>query len=115
MGLECTNCSREVEPNEAKFFGAPGNGQQAPNAAVFVCSDCYALAELFDQRAMQQLKSLMMLSRECLRLALMEKRLKLGPLPPQRDLTKREVFESLLHMLEKRDEVREEVKKQNEP
>lgn len=113
MGLECTNCSREVEPNEAKFFGAPGNGQRAPNTAVFVCAECYALAELFEQRATEQLKSLLMLSKECIRLALMEKRLKLGPLPPQRDLTKREVFESLLQMLEKRDEVREEVTRQN--
>ena len=115
MGLECTNCGRDVEPAEAKFFGAPGNGQQAPNAAVFVCPDCYMLAELFEHRALEQLKALMMLSRECIRLALIERRLKLGPLPPQRDLSKREVFEALLQMLQKKDEVREKAKQQTEP
>ena len=105
MGMPCTNCSCDVDPKDAKFFGASGTGE-VPHAAVFVCPDCYATAELFDQRAREQLKAFLTLSRECIRLAIVERRLFIGPLQPARELTKREVFQSLLHLLEKRDETK---------
>jgi hypothetical protein len=108
VGLPCANCDKDTNPQDAKFFGAPGNGKAPPHEAIFVCSECYAMADLFRKRALEQLKSFMTLTEECIRLALIEKRLRLGPLQPQRDLTKREVFESLLHIVEKRDEAREQ-------
>ena len=105
MGMPCTNCSCDVDPKDAKFFGVSGTGE-VPNAAVFVCPDCYATAELFDQRAREQLKAFLTLSRECIRLAIVERRLFIGPLQPARELTKREVFQSLLQLTETKDGTR---------
>lgn len=108
--LLCTNCDAPVPPADAKFFGAPGDGRAPPHEAVFVCPACYEMAALFRRRAVEQLKSFLTLTEECLRLALVEKRLRLGPLQPQRELSKKEVFESLLQIVEKKDEVREQVR-----
>jgi hypothetical protein len=107
MGLHCTNCDKDTDATTARFFGAPGDGRALPHEAVFVCSDCYALAELFHRRALEQAKSLVALVGESIRVAMVEKRFMLGELPPQRELTKREVFESLLQMMQKRDEATE--------
>jgi len=42
--LPCLNCHEPVEPTKAKIF-----------AGVFVCENCFAVAERFEQRATQEL------------------------------------------------------------
>lgn len=115
MGLACSNCDADTDPKDAKFFGAPGDGKAPPHEAVFVCGECYEMAAHFRQRALEQLKTFLVLTEECIRLAIVEKRLRLGPLQPQRDLTKREVFESLLQIVQKRDETLEQKQSAEEP
>ncbi len=111
MGLPCTNCEKDTDPNEAKFFGARSGGPTAgPAPTIFVCKECYELAELFHQRGLVQARQLVTLLVESIQLAIAEKRLKLGALPPQRDMTKREVFEEIQRLLTKQDEQRSDRK-----
>lgn len=109
MGLPCTNCQADVDPQEVKFFGARAGGpSQGPAPSIFVCKECYALAELFHERGLSQAKQLVALLVESIQLAILEKRLKLGPVPPHRDLTKREVFEAIQQLLHNQEERRNE-------
>lgn len=107
MGWPCSNCERDVDPQEAKFFGSRAGGPtQGPAATIFVCKECFELAELFHQRGLAQARQLVTLLVESIQLAIVEKRLRLGPLPPQRDMTKREVFEEIQRLLQRQDEQR---------
>jgi len=88
--LPCMNCQKPVEPSSAKTF-----------AGVFVCPVCFLTAERLEQRATQELKALLTMQREAIRIALIERRLVLGPAEPLRDLSKKEVLEQVLQLAEK--------------
>lgn len=88
--LPCLNCQKQVDPQESKVF-----------AGVFVCPTCYSVAERLEARATEELKSLLTLQREAIRVALIERRLALGPAEVQRDLTKKEVLEQIVQLSEK--------------
>src|ERR1700735_4174059 len=90
--LPCLNCKKPVEPADAKTF-----------AGVFVCADCYKLAARFEQRGEQELRHLLVLQREAIRIALVEGRLVLGPHEQHREPTKREVLEQVLKLAETAD------------
>ena len=64
VGLPCVNCGKEVDPGEAKFF-----------AQVFVCPECYAIAERLYTRGEQELKMMLLLLKESIRLAITRKEL----------------------------------------
>lgn len=114
MGLPCTNCQQPVEPKDAKFFGADGQATPAPpEAAVFVCKTCFDYAQSVVQRGARELLQLARLHADNVRAALCERRLFPGPAPVTRDLTKREVLQEAMRLMDKRDAFVEEVKRKN--
>jgi hypothetical protein len=64
---------------------------------------CFSVAERLEARATEELKSLLTIQREAIRVALLERRLTLGPAEPTRDLTKKEVLEQVIQLAEKAD------------
>ena len=88
--LNCLNCKKPVAPAEAKTY-----------AGVFVCPDCFATAERLEQRGSEQLKWLLTVQREAIRLALIDGRLHLGPTDLAEGPSKREVLEQVLNLAEK--------------
>jgi len=57
--LSCINCKKDVEPEEGKLF-----------AQVFVCPDCFKVAETIHRRAKKELEQYMMLLEEMIRTSL---------------------------------------------
>lgn len=101
--LPCTNCDKLVDSKAAKFFGADKENNPVPHAAVFVCPDCYEYAMRVVERDRKQLLMLARLQMENVRIALTQKRLFPGTVPPSRDLSMREVLEEALRLQEGRD------------
>lgn len=89
MGLPCLNCEQEVEPNEAQTF-----------AGVFTCKTCFEVATRLEQRALKDLQALTVQLRESIRLALVEKRLQLGPQTPLEDVSKADLLRAVLRLQE---------------
>lgn len=61
------NCQTPVGPNEGKFF-----------AGVFCCPGCHTTATRLYERAEGELRALLVMLQESIRLALVEQRLQLG-------------------------------------
>lgn len=59
--LPCVNCKKDVDPDTAKFFGK-----------IFICDDCYRIAERLYARGEQELKMLLLVLRESIRLAIVQ-------------------------------------------
>jgi coenzyme F420-reducing hydrogenase delta subunit len=57
--LPCVNCKKEVEPDQAKMF-----------AEVLVCPDCYTIAERLYERGNIELRMMLTVLKEALRLTL---------------------------------------------
>lgn len=68
MGIPCVNCGTDVPPNEAKFFGK-----------IFICPACYKIAERLYQRGEQELKMLLLVLHESIRVAIVQKQLQFSP------------------------------------
>jgi hypothetical protein len=66
-GLRCLNCPRTVPTNEAKVF-----------AGVFVCPTCHDTAERLYRRSEGELRMLLLMLKESIRIALVEGRLHVG-------------------------------------
>lgn len=88
--LTCMNCDVTVDPDEGKVF-----------AQVFVCPTCYAMAERLYQRGEQELKSLLILQLEAIRLALVEKRFYFSP-DKADEPSKADVLRAIVELEEKR-------------
>lgn len=113
QGLPCTNCQQPVDPKKAKFFGGEGDRPAPPEAAIFVCPSCYDYAMRVVQRGARELLLLSRLHMDNVRAALAERRLFPGPAPVTRDLTKREVLQEAVRLMDARDAFVEEVKRKN--
>lgn len=99
------NCQRPVDPAEAKFFGGSNDLPSRPGgqASVFVCPECFDLAELFRQRGRADLLDLLAMLEEAIKQALVRRELRLGSNEPLRDLSKKEVLEQIIKFKEKMD------------
>ena len=64
VGLPCVNCQEEVDPADAKMF-----------AQVYVCPSCHLMAERLYTRGEQELKMMLLLLKESIRLAIVRKEL----------------------------------------
>lgn len=95
--LPCLNCKAPVDPPKAKVF-----------AGVFVCPTCYEVAERLEQRGTAELKALLTLQREAIRIALVEGRLHLSLADVSREPTKREVLQEVLRLAEQADKKKAE-------
>lgn len=63
--LPCMNCGAEVPSSQAKFF-----------AEVFVCTDCHAVAERMMQRTHKELKLVLAMMKDAIRMGLLQKKLR---------------------------------------
>ncbi len=61
MPLPCVNCHKDIEPAEAKMF-----------AEVLVCPDCYIIAERLFERGNKELRMMLTVLKEMIRLALVK-------------------------------------------
>lgn len=93
--LPCLNCHNPVDPQKAKIF-----------AGVFVCETCHLVATRLEERGTAELRSLLTLQREAIRIALTRGELVLGPAEPTRELSKKEVLEQIVKLSEAADAVK---------
>ena len=89
--LRCMNCKAPVNANEGEFF-----------AEVFLCKDCNTQAVHFWHRTEKELKHLLTVSKEAIRLSLITGKFSF-PEGPQGDLSKRDVLQEVLKMEEARE------------
>jgi len=66
--LPCVNCGEEVNPNEAKLF-----------AQIFICPKCHRVAEQLYARGEKELKMLLLVLRESIRLSIVQHNLQFSP------------------------------------
>lgn len=92
MPLPCVNCKKLTAPDDAKFF-----------AGVFLCSECGFIAEHFLEKGTEDLKGLLLMLKESIRVAAVRGELKLGVAEPMRDLSKKEVLQQIVTLREKMD------------
>ncbi len=85
--IRCMNCGEMTLPKDGDLY-----------LGVFVCPMCKGVAEILRKRARKELKHLLTLLDETIRLALVEGRLKLGEQDPQGD--KRKVLMTIVDLLE---------------
>lgn len=84
--LPCMNCKKPVEQDQGKFF-----------TQVYVCETCYTLAQRFHDKLERELKNLLLLSKEAIRVALVQGKFHLSEASLQ-DISKKEVLEEILRM-----------------
>lgn len=82
--LPCMNCQAVVGTAAGKFF-----------AEVFVCANCHEMCVHFYQRLERELKGLLTMSQEAIRIALVKGQFHF-PEGPRGELSKREVLETAL-------------------
>lgn len=90
MNLPCLNCKADVAPNAGKFF-----------AEVFLCESCHLMAQHFHERLERELKYLLIIARESIRISLVEGKFSF-PEGPAGEPSKRQVLEEILKMEEHR-------------
>jgi hypothetical protein len=91
-GLPCLNCQKPVQATEARIF-----------AGTFVCPACFAIATRMEARLTSELKRLLLMTREAIRISIVERRLVLGPADEARDLSKKEVLEAIIQLQDRAD------------
>lgn len=89
--LRCTNCKKETETSEAKFF-----------AEVFLCPTCHEQAAHFYKKLETELHYLLTIARDAIRVSLVQGQFSL-PEGPHGEPSKKEVLEEILRMEQARD------------
>jgi hypothetical protein len=90
--LCCMNCGKPTEADAAKLF-----------AGVFVCAACHASATHFHEKLEQELRHLLVLSKDSIRVALATGKFHL-PEGPSGQPSKRDVLEQILKLEEHREQ-----------
>jgi DNA-directed RNA polymerase subunit RPC12/RpoP len=88
VGLSCVNCKREVVAGEEKFFDK-----------VYLCPDCHRIALRVLEKGERELKMMLMVLRESIRLAIVQHKLQFNE--QNLDDMKEEDMVSVLHALAK--------------
>jgi hypothetical protein len=83
-GLSCMSCHKEVVEEQGKFF-----------AEVFVCPDCFLLATRFYERAEQDLKRLLVMMKEAIRVGLLQGKLQFKTPEQIKEAPRNDVLEKL--------------------
>lgn len=94
-GISCMNCGQPVSEQDGKVF-----------AEVFVCPVCYEMAERLYGKCEGELRRLLLLLREAVRVALVEGKLKYGPAQPLDDVPKEDLLRMIVSMTEKKNAAR---------
>lgn len=79
------NCQADITSGQAKIF-----------RGVLVCSDCHKLAERVLENLERELRQLLTLAGESVRVALIEGRLQFAEAGPGGDLSKKQILEAIL-------------------
>lgn len=87
--LPCMNCRKPIESGESKIF-----------AQVFVCPTCYGTAKSFYEKLEVELRQLLTVAKESIRVALVEGRFHLSE-AHVRDISKRELLQEIVSMEER--------------
>lgn len=90
--MACMNCKKPVVANEAKLF-----------AEVFVCPTCYETAVHFWEKLDRELRYLLVVAKESIRLALIDGSF-FFPEGVGSEVSKREVLKEILRMQQAREE-----------
>jgi hypothetical protein len=90
-GLPCMNCGQHVDQSAGKVF-----------AEVFVCPRCYEMAERLYTRCDGELRRMLLLLREAIRIALVEGKLQYGPATPMEDVPKADLLKMIVELTEKK-------------
>lgn len=88
--LPCMNCKQPVPHDAAHLF-----------QGVFVCGDCHSMASRAFARLEGELKMMLTLAGETIRIALIEGKFQLGP-HESGDIPKSELLRSLAELVEKK-------------
>ena len=84
------NCHKLVAPDDAKLF-----------AEVFICPDCYVQAEHFWLRLDKELRYLLVMAKEAIRIALIEGKFAFNEAGRDaHEISKRDVLEEIMRMTE---------------
>ncbi len=94
MALPCLNCNEPVKDEEAKIF-----------AGVFCCPVCFERAERLDRSLQAELKRLFIMTRESIRIALVEGKLHFGD-AANSEVPKTELMKQMVRL----EEIREKSK-----
>lgn len=89
--MNCMNCKASVEPADAKLF-----------AEVYLCPSCYAQAVHFWTRLDTELRNLLVMARDAIRVSLLEGKFFFPEASGDNAVSKRAVLESILSMEEAR-------------
>jgi len=92
ISMECMNCRQTVRPEDAKLF-----------AEVFVCPTCHAQAVHFWEKLERELRYLLVVAKESIRLSLLEGKF-FFPEDKGSEVSKREVLQEILRMQQAREE-----------
>ena len=90
MGLPCLNCQADVPGESALFF-----------AGVFVCGDCHAIATRLLERGEQELRRMLTMQQEAIRIALINGQLRLGPAEVLEEIPKADLLKAIVDLVEK--------------
>ncbi len=91
QGIPCMNCKRQVAQDQGRVF-----------AEVFVCPDCHKMAESLYNRCDGELRRLLLMLRELIRIALVEGKLQLGPAMSNEEIPKAELLKMITELAEKK-------------
>lgn len=86
MALPCLNCGNDVAEDQAKIF-----------AGVFCCPVCHELAERLERKIQAQLKQLYTMTRESIRIALVEGKLHFGN-EPDKEISKTDLLKGIMQL-----------------
>lgn len=87
--LDCVNCRKPVDSN-AKLF-----------AEVFVCDDCFRIAETLFRRGEQELRMLLVVQKEAIRISLMRGELQFSSIQQVEDVSKKDLVTHLADLAQK--------------
>lgn len=89
--LPCMNCNKPVPETDAKIFGG-----------VFCCPACFTMAESLLVRLDAELRKLQLMTKEAIRVALVQGKLHYGTNDNQ-EVPKAELLKMIVQMAEKKD------------
>lgn len=90
LELPCLNCQKMVGGSDALIF-----------EGVYCCPSCHAVASRALTRLEAELRSLLVLARESIRVSLIERRLHL-PDKPEEDISKTDLLQAIVELQQKR-------------
>ncbi len=88
--LPCLNCKQTVQPQEAKVF-----------AGVYVCPSCFSISERLYQRGEQEIRHLLTMMKESIRVALLDGRVNFKEQKVE-EVSKTDVLRAIVKMEEER-------------